>query len=491
MVGFKARISKFYASLGHRYMPFAVVTTPELSFSRLLRLSLFQLSVGMTLVLLVGTLNRVMIVELGVPATVVGVMVALPLLFAPFRALVGFKSDTHRCELGWRRVPFIWKGTLLQFGGFAIMPFAILVLAGVGESQSAPIWLGYVSAAAAFLLAGAGTHIVQTAGLALATDLAEPETHPQLVGLMYCMLLVGMIASALIFGLALSDFSPPRLIQVIQGAAVVCLVLNTTAVWKQEARSHRHRPDATANDPTFQEAWAHFCQAPHTVRRLIILCLGTMAFAMSEVLLEPYGGEVLNWSVANTTKLTALLALGGLLGLSYASHALRPGSEPLRLALFGAVVGVPALVLVILSAPYQLDAAFLVGNFMLGFGAAIFGHATLTATMTEAPKEDRGLAVGAWGAVQATAAGLAIALGSMIRDVFNVLRDTNDAAPDVLQSAGGYITVYAIEIVLLAATIALTYPLIRRIMRSGSADALPPADRTRSNRHSRPQATQA
>lgn len=474
MVAFKARITKFYASLGHRYMPFAVVATPELSLSRLIRLSLFQLSVGMTLVLLVGTLNRVMIVELGVPATVVGVMVALPLLFAPFRALVGFKSDTHRCELGWRRVPFIWKGTLLQFGGFAIMPMAILVLAGEGESMRAPIWLGYVSAAAAFLLAGAGAHIVQTAGLALATDLAEPETHPQLVGLMYCMLLIGMIASALIFGQALADFSPGRLIQVIQSAAVACLVLNCVAVWKQEARSHRHRPDAAANDPTFQEAWAHFCQAPHTIRRLIILCLGTMAFAMSEVLLEPYGGEVLNWSVANTTKLTALLALGGLLGLSYASHALRPRSDPLRLALFGAVVGVPALALVILSAPLQLDAAFLVGNFMLGFGAAIFGHATLTATMAEAPKEDRGLAVGAWGAVQATAAGLAIALGSMIRDVFNVLRDANDAAAGVLQSAGGYLTVYAIEIVLLAATIALTYPLVRRMMRSDDASASSP-----------------
>jgi hypothetical protein len=99
------KLMRSWASLGARYMPFAEAATPDLPLSRLLRLSLFQLSVGMALVLLVGTLNRVMIVELGVPASLVGVMISLPLLFAPFRALIGFRSDTHRSQLGWRRVP--------------------------------------------------------------------------------------------------------------------------------------------------------------------------------------------------------------------------------------------------------------------------------------------------------------------------------------------------------------------------------------------------
>ena len=131
-----------WTSLGPRFLPFADVATADLPLSRLLRLSLFQVSVGMTLVLLVGTLNRVMIVELGVSASVVAVMLALPLVFAPFRALIGHRSDTHRCALGWRRIPFIWKGTLWQFGGFAIMPFALLVLARQGESHLYPLWGG-------------------------------------------------------------------------------------------------------------------------------------------------------------------------------------------------------------------------------------------------------------------------------------------------------------------------------------------------------------
>ncbi|MDP5071258.1 MAG: PucC family protein, partial [Congregibacter sp.] len=169
-------------------MPFADVATPDLPLSRLLRLSLFQVSVGMAMVLLVGTLNRVMIVELNVPASIVGVMLAMPLVFAPLRALIGFRSDNHQSALGWRRVPFIWKGSLAQFGGFSIMPFALLVLAGEGMSGDVPAWVGQVAAAASFLLVGAGIHTVQTAGLALATDLTPEESHPKVVGLMYVML---------------------------------------------------------------------------------------------------------------------------------------------------------------------------------------------------------------------------------------------------------------------------------------------------------------
>ncbi|MEM8854191.1 MAG: PucC family protein [Pseudomonadota bacterium] len=462
MRGIKGRLTRFYASLGPRYLPFADITSADLSAGRLLRLSLFQVSVGITLVLLVGTLNRVMIVELDVPATVVGVMVALPLLFAPFRALIGHRSDTHRSELGWRRVPFIWRGTLLQFAGFAIMPFAVLVLAGRGEADNAPVWLGYGAAAAAFLLAGAGAHIVQTAGLALATDLTPPRLQARVVGLMYVTLLLGMIASALFFGFALADFSAPKLIQLVQGAALACVVLNCIALWKQEARDHRRRPRSDAVDPSFGEAWAHFCQGSDAVRRLAIVGLGTMAFAMSEVLLEPYGGEVLQWTVAGTTTLTAVLAFGSLLGLIFGSYALGTDSNPFRMALLAAIVGIPALGLVILSAPFQWDAAFVVANLMIGFGAALFGHATLTATMNQAPKDQAGLALGAWGAVQATAAGTAMALGAFIRDFVDTFTPVETAADGAASNPTGYLTVYVIEIVLLLVTIIAIVPLLRK-----------------------------
>ena len=82
----------------------------------------------MAIVLLTGTLNRVMVVELGQPASWVSLMLAIPLLMAPARALIGYRSDNHRSFLGWRRIPYLWSGTMMQFGGLAFMPFALILM---------------------------------------------------------------------------------------------------------------------------------------------------------------------------------------------------------------------------------------------------------------------------------------------------------------------------------------------------------------------------
>jgi BCD family chlorophyll transporter-like MFS transporter len=449
-----------WVSLGPRYMPFADVATPDLPLGRLLRLSLFQVSAGMTLVLLVGTLNRVMIVELGVAAALVGIMVSLPVVFAPFRALIGFRSDTHRCELGWRRVPFIWNGTLLQFGGFAIMPFAILVLAGVDHSAHYPAWIGQAAAALSFLLVGAGLHTVQTAGLALATDLTPQESHPRVVGLMYVMLLAGMLGAALLFGALLSPFSPGRLIQVVQGAAVLSAVLNVVAMWKQETRRPPRGAAKRAPDPTFAESWAAFSAGEGAMRRLVIVGVGTLAFAMADILLEPFGGEVLHLPVASTTKLTALFATGGLLGFGLASRVLSRGADPYRMAQLGALLGLPAFALIVGAAPLGAPALYWVGNFLVGFAAALFGHGTLTATMQNAPREQVGLALGAWGAVQATAAGVAMAASGTLRDLVNLALGATGGPWGLPAAANGYLVVYALEIALLLVTVVATVALI-------------------------------
>lgn len=452
-----------WVALGPRYLPFADVATPDLPLSRLLRLSLFQVSVGMALVLLVGTLNRVMIVELDVPASLVGLMIALPLVFAPFRALIGFRSDTHRCALGWRRVPFIWKGTLAQFGGFAIMPFALLVLAGQGESGALPAWIGQAAAALAFLLVGAGIHTVQTAGLALATDLTPNASHPKVVGLMYVMLLLGMAASSLLFGAALVDFSPGRLVQVIQGAALATMVLNAVAMWKQETRRPMRAAQLAGPDPSFRDSWATFCAGDSTLRRLAIVGLGTLAFGMADVILEPFGGHILNLSVSATTKLTAVFAAGGLIGFGVASRVIGRGADPYRVARNGALIGLPAFLLVMAAAPAQLPVLFVFGNFLIGFGGALFGHGTLTATMNRAPAAQAGLALGAWGAVQATAVGVGMAMSGVIRDLVDAVVGEGPTIDGAIHGASGYMTVYAIEITLLIATVLIIAPLVKRL----------------------------
>jgi BCD family chlorophyll transporter-like MFS transporter len=405
----------------------------------------------------VGTLNRVMIVELGVPAWLVAVMLALPLVFAPARAIVGFRSDNHRSLLGWKRVPFLWFGTLLQFGGFAIMPFALIILSG---DSNGPIFIGQAAAGLAFLLVGAGLHTTQTVGLALATDLSPPDKHPKVVALLCMMLLLGMIASALLFGLVLAHFSEIRLIQVIQGAALTTMVLNGIALWKQEPR----RPADTAPDrprPSFRAAWAEFDRAGGARRRLVALGFGTVAFSMQDILLEPYGGQVLHLSVAATTGFSALLAAGGLIGFGIAAKLLGRGMDPYRLAGTGALVGLGAFSALIFAAPTQSTVLFAAGVGLIGLGAGLFAHCTLTAAMSMAGRGAIGLALGIWGAVQASAAGTAVAAGGLIRDGVAVLAAQGRLGPTLADPATGYGVVYVIEIGLLFATLIAAGPLVR------------------------------
>ena len=460
--------------LAPRYLPFADVATDTVPLSRLLRLSLFQVSVGMALVLLVGTLNRVMIVELHVPATLVAIMISLPVLFAPLRALVGYKSDTHQSALGLKRFPYIYRGTLLQFGGFAIMPFALLVLAGYQEAADAPRWVGLASAGLAFLLVGAGLHIVQTVGLALATDLVPEEDHPKVVGLMYVMLLFGMVGAALVFGMILENYTPGRLIQCIQGVAVLTVLLNGIALWKQEARVRTPEGHVPTPSPSFSEAWRDFIAQAQATRLLVLIALGTFAFGMADVVLEPYGGQILQLSVAETTRLTATLALGTLLGFGYASRTMSRGTGPWSVAGLGLAAGIPGFAAIILAAWTDAQVLFVTGVFLTGLGAGLFGHGTLTATLSTAPKSRTGLALGAWGAVQATAAGAGVAFGGVLRDVVLASQAEVNAAP--------YLAVFSSEIIILLAALFVLVPVIvtqarnsrasRYALSHGSSDGL-------------------
>jgi BCD family chlorophyll transporter-like MFS transporter len=179
---------------------------------------------------------------------------------------------------------------------------------------------------------------------------------------------------------------------------------------------------------------------------------------MEDVLLEPYGGEVLSLSVSATTSLTAALAVGGLIGFGWASRVLSRGADPFKMAAAGAWVGIPAFMAVIMASPLQSAPLFTIGVLLIGVGGGLFGHGTLTATMNRAPAEQVGLAMGAWGAVQATAAGLAMAAGGLLRDLLVSPQDPAQA----------YVSVYALEVGLLVATLLAMGPLFRKTAKGHS-----------------------
>jgi MFS transporter, BCD family, chlorophyll transporter len=375
-------------------------------------------------------------------------MVSLPLLFAPLRALIGHKSDTHVSVLGWRRVPYIWFGTMAQFGGFAVIPFALLVMTGNGAGSAL---IGQIGAVLGFLLVGLGMHTTQTAGLALATDLATKEKAPRVVALLYVMLLVGMMISALVIGRLLVDFSQTRLVQVVQGAALLTVVFNIIALWKQEARDVRRAVEQV----DFIPVWQTFIDQPDTRRLLFATGVGAAAFAMQDVLLEPYGGQVLGLTVGATTALTALWATGTLAGLPFAARSLFRGNDPHRLAGNGGVAGIAAFLMIIFAGVGHSVPLLCLGAAVLGFGGGLFAVGTMTAAMALSTDGRSGLALGAWGAMQATCAGSAILIGGVVRDMI-AARDGPHA---------GYTAVYLTEIILLLALLIAIGPLVGRARR--------------------------
>lgn len=442
--------------IGPQFLPFADAATDALPLGRLLRLSLFQVSVGMAMVLLTGTLNRVMIVELNMPSWLVALMVAIPVLAAPFRALIGFKSDTHKSVLGWRRVPYIWFGTLAQFGGFAILPFALLALS---EGAVGNRVYGEIGAALAFLLVGAGLHTVQTAGMALASDLAPAHVRPRIVALLSVMLLIGMVASSLVFSFVLRTYSELYLIQIIQGAAMITFILNGIALWQQEPRN-RERAMSQVPDPSFREAFAMFANVPHFKRLLVAIALGTAGFTMQDILLEPFGGQIFNLSVGQTTLLTATMAIGTLVAFFLSERLLNRGRDPVRIAAVGIMSGLIAFAAIIFAPGLESLLLFQSGAFIIGFGGGLFTVGLLTATMNLANSGMSGILLGTWGGVQATSAGLAVAFSGSMRDTVSALAEHGTFGPALTGIGTGYIFVYVIEIALLFATLIAVGPLV-------------------------------
>lgn len=454
--GIRIPVPQWIRTLGIRVMPFAEVASTDWPVSRLLRLSLFQWGIGLVTALLVGTLNRVMILELGVPAWWVALSVALPMVFAPLRALIGDRSDTHPSALGLRRIPYLWMGSLLMFGGLAILPFALLLLS---EAQGGELWLGRIGAALAFLLTGAGVQITQTAGMALAHDVMEESKRPRMVALLYAMLLIGLITGGALYGALLQDFSPKRLIQVIQGTAVTIVVVNLISMWKQEARGVKRGPRESGG---FSLRWGLLMQQAHMRRFLWTLALGTLAFGMQDVILEPYGGEVLHLGVGDTSWLTAQTGLGSLLAFSLSAHWLSKGMNACRLSALGLVMGMVAFPCVIFSAPLQFTPLFQLGAALIGFGSGLFAVGMLVTAMEFGDAQLSGLVLGAWGAVQATSNGLAMALGGGLRDGIGALA-TSGQLGEVLQSpVTGYSFVYHLEMYLLFVVMVALGPMLRK-----------------------------
>lgn len=414
-----------------------------------LRLGLFQFGMGLSLAPLVGTLNRVLIDELGIHAVAVGFLIAIHYFVSPVRAMIGFHSDQARAAGHWR-TPYVVLGAMLTYGGLATAPFSLILLGGEGIL---PFWLALFICALIFLAYGIGVNVVETVFLALVSDITPPKERGKVLAVLWIMLILGTIVSSIIIGSLLHDYSHTRLIQVMQGSAVVFIVFTVLALWNRERLNKRGRMDATEDIGVRLSLGAsvRLVMGQQSLRNLfLILFLATIGFATHDVLLEPYGGQVLGMSVAETTQLTALWGLAMLVAIATAGWLLWRGRPAVSLIMLGCIVGAGGFLTISYASDAALVLPFRAGVSLIGIGRGLFIVGSIALVMSLTDVGHAGLLIGLWGVMQGLAQGFGTIGGGLVRDIAQ-----HQTGSVVL----GYTVVYATSLSLLVLAVGLVVVL--------------------------------
>ncbi len=403
---------------------------PRVSLLTMMRLGLFQLGLGMMSVLLFGLLNRVLIKELGVPATIASVVLAVTLFVAPARIWFGQLSDT-RPLFGLHRTGYVLLGAI----SFAVIAFvAVQVMWQVGASLEASGWSGVTYAWTALLavlfgLYGIAVGACSTPFATLLVDVTDEEDRSKIVGVDWSMLIAGTIVGGITIGIMLRQLgTDPSLAQlqssIDQLFVVVPLVvvgLALAATWGIEKKYSRYSLRSHIADPsqeiTLNRAWRILTANRQTRFFFSFLILMTMGLFLQDAVLEPYGGEVFKMPAGATATLNAFWGTGTLIGILGAGFWLAPRFGKRLTAQIGCQSVVLSLVLVILAGfsgnPRSLQLVLLI--FGLASGITTTGSVTLMLDLTAA--ETAGTFIGAWGLAQALARGLATVIGGATLDI--------------------------------------------------------------------------
>lgn len=424
-----------------------------------LRLGLFQFGMGLSLAPITGTLNRVLIDNLRIPAVAVGFLIAIHYFVSPIRALIGFRSDQKRAQGRWR-TPYIVLGALLTFGGLANVPFSLLLLGGQGRLS---FWPAMVVCSLIFLAYGVGVNIVETSYLALVSDLTPPAERGRVLAVLWMLLVLGTVVSSVLLGGLLLDYSDLKLIAVLKSSALAFILLACISLWKQERLKRNGMVDGPIDDIRVRlslGASLRLLAGQPLLRSLfMVLFLATAAFATHDVLLEPYGGQVLHMSVSATTQLTALWGVAMLTAIPAAGWMLWRGRSPALLIVLGCAIGALGFLVISLASDAALVTPFRAGVWLIGMSRGLFIVGSVALVMALADRSHAGLFLGLWGVMQALAQGVGTVSGGLVRDV--ALRATGDVAL-------GYTIVYVAALACLLGALGLVQAL--RVGRAVRAD---------------------
>ncbi len=416
-------------------------------FTKIFRLGLIHMAVAITLVPINSTLNRIMISELQLAATLVALLVSLPYLFSPMQVWIGSYSDRHPL-LGYRRTPYILLGLLLCAGGAALAPTAGFLLA---DKPGAPELL---LALLAFGAWGMGFNFATVSYLSLATDLAGEQHRARTVGVMWFMLITSVIVTAIVAARALRPYAGDplgpagmaALYRVFYGVSAVALGLGLAGLLGLEPRGG---PAAATTRQSFPQMLRMI--GANRQARLFFVYLVVLLIALlgQDLLLEPYAADVFGVAVDRTTEYTGIWGIALLVALLLASPITRRIGTGRATALGGAIA-MAGLVLIALSGILQVKALLMVALVVFGFGSGLSTATNISLMLDMTLAGQVGAFIGAWGMADALARLFGTLLSGVVRDSIKALSGNLTAS---------YVTVFLIE----ALALAVSLVLLRRI----------------------------
>lgn len=404
----------------------------HLSWLSILRLGLVQTSLGGVVVLMTSTLNRVMVVELALPALVPGLLVAIHYAVQVLRPRWGYGSDRTG-----RRTPWILGGmAALCLGGFG-------AACGTALAQT-HLALGLTLAALSFLLVGLGVGAAGTSLLVLLAGGVAPTRRGAAATLVWVMMIVGFAVTAPLAGHYLEPFTVGRLCAVSGTVSAIAFCLATLAVWGIESRLPARRDEAVETKAPFLEVLGKVLADPVARRFTIFVFVSMLAYSAQELILEPYAGLVFAMGPGATTKLAGLQHGGVLAGMLFvAAVTLLAKGTPLASLKLWIAVGCAssafALFAIAAGGPAGPEFPLRGAVFALGVANGIYAVAAIGSMMALAGhggERERGTRMGVWGAAQGVAFGSGGVLGAFAVDAMRL------AVSDPVHA---YATVFAAE----------------------------------------------
>jgi MFS transporter, BCD family, chlorophyll transporter len=404
-----------------------------------IQLGLIHVAVAMTLVPINSTLNRVMIKELAISATLVAILASLPYLFSPLQVVIGSYSDRHPV-FGLRRTPYILAGLLLCVSGLIISPHVAFLMV---ENPPLGILIGIL----AFGAWGMGYNLSSVSYLSLASEISGEDGRGKTIATMWFMMIVSIIATAIGLSRLVDPYTPEALIRAFGLVAATALILGMISLVKLESRSGISFSKVDSEAYTIKQMTSAITQNPVARIFFIYLLLLLAAILGQDVLLEPFGAEAFGMTVTQTTRITSIWGTFVLVAIIIAG-LLEGRLAKKAIAQFGNLGALAGFIIIIVSGYARSTGTFYTGVTLLGLGTGLSTVANLSLMFDLTAPGMVGLYIGAWGFSNALSRLTGTLLAGILRDVVNQLTG---------HALSGYLVVFGIEsLMLLGATIMLT-----------------------------------